>query len=764
MVTSKNLLNPSNWEPVVAPSQDMILGCYYVTTLNPDWIGAWTIYSSIVDVSHAYDAWRLDIRSNIKVRVNWKIIDTNYWRLLFNQIVPEKMWFVNEVLKKWVIKRLLSRCFEELGQEETAVLADRIKDFGYKNATLSGLSISKDDMIIPDNKQKLLDEASEKVKYIQKKHWNWFLTDQEKYTQSITIWAEVKKVIEIEMKANFNFKNHIFNFIDSWARWNWWNLTQLCWMKWLVASTTGKTIELPIKSTLKEWFSTLEYFIATHGWRKGKSDTALKTAQSGYLTRRLVDASQNMIIKEDDCHTIYYKSVSRFDKKWSFDASFDERIYSHTIASDIKDTKWNVLIKTWTVIDTPTLKIINDNNVNELNIRSVLTCETEGWVCKKCYWLDLWANAVAEIWTPVWIIAAQSIWEPGTQLTMRTFHSGWVAKEGWDMTQWLSRVEELFEARNPKVVAEISDTDWIADVKFNDNWSIVSITAKELQEEEYYFWDDFEMVVKEWQEVKQKQLLARSTKSKQKITSLYNWLVKKAVNWMIIIKDKDKRVFEYKFEIWRNVLIENWDKVKIGQKLVDWYANIARIMNVAWVMSAEQYIVDEIKSIYSSQWQTVNSKHIELIVRQMFSRVRIIDKWDTEFYPGDIVDIIKFKKANDSLIAEWKRPSIWERLLLGITKISLYTDSWLSAASFQETVRVLVEGSVSWRIDKLQELKENVIIGRLIPAWKQYRKLKWVEIEADLEDAYFSSDDDGIDLSIEHIKAVESEMVGESDF
>ncbi len=765
MVTSKNLLNPSNWEPIVAPAQDMILGCYYVTTMDKDAKWSGNVYSSIFDVSYAYDAWIIDIRSAIKVRMNWELIETNYWRLLFNEIVPNELWFVNELLKKWVIKKLLSRCFEELWQEETAILVDKIKDFGYKYATLSGLSISKDDMIIPDSKQKLLDDASEKVKYIQKKHWNWFLTDDEKFTQSVNIWAEVKKVIESEMKINFNFKNHVFNFIDSWARWNWWNLTQLCWMKWLVASTTGKTIELPIKSTLKEWFSTLEYFIATHGWRKGKSDTALKTAQSGYLTRRLVDAAQNMIVKEDDCHTIYYKSVSSLDKKWSFDASFDERIYSHTLASEVKDTKWKVLIKTGTVIDIPTLKIINDNEINEVNIRSVLTCETEWWVCKKCYGLDLWANATVEIWTPIGIIAAQSIWEPGTQLTMRTFHSGWVAKEGWDMTQWLSRVEELFEARNPKVVAEISDIEWLAEVQNTDNWIVLRIISNTIQEEEYYFGEDFELLVKEWQEVKQKQLLARAVKSKQKILSWYNWVVKKVANWMIIVKDKENRVFEYKFEIWRNILINNWDKVKIWQKLVDWYANITRIMNVAWVMAAEQYIVNEIKSIYSSQWQTVNSKHIELIVRQMFSRVRVLDKWDTEFYPGDIVDIIKFKKANDSLIAEWKRASIWERLLLGITKISLYTDSWLSAASFQETVRVLVEWSVSGRIDKLQELKENVIIGRLIPAWKQYRKLRWMSIEwDDIEDNYFGSEDDWVDLSIEHIKEVQSEMVGESDF
>nr|MDD3720450.1 DNA-directed RNA polymerase subunit beta' [Candidatus Gracilibacteria bacterium] len=763
MVTSKNLLSPASGEPVVAPSQDMILGSYYVSTFNPEGKGAGNIYSSITDVSYAYDAGVLDIRSPIKVRVNGEIIETNYGRLLFNQIVPKNLGFINEVLKKGVLKRLLSRCFEELGQEETAVFVDKIKAFGYKYATISGLSISKDDMIIPESKQKLLDDASEKVKYIQKKHWNGFMTDEEKYSQSIVIWAEVKKVIEAEMKTKFNYKNHVFNFIDSGARGNWGNLTQLCGMKGLVASTTGKTIELPIKSTLKEGFSTLEYFIATHGGRKGKSDTALKTAQSGYLTRRLVDASQNMIVKEDDCHTVHYKTVSRFDKKGSFDASFDERIFSNTLASDVKNEKGNIILKAGTVIDTPSLKIINDNLINEVNIRSVLTCETEGGVCKKCYGLDLGANSVAEIGTPVGIIAAQSIGEPGTQLTMRTFHSGGVAKEGGDMTQGLSRVEELFEARNPKVVAEISDIDGVAEVKYSDNGSLVRIVANNLQEEEYYFGDNYEILVKEGQEVKPKQVLVRSTKSKQKIMATYAGVVKKAVNGMIVVKDKEKRAFEYKFELGRNVLIANGDKVKIGQKLVDGYANIGRIMNVAGVVAAQQYIVDEIKSIYSSQGQTVNSKHIELVVRQMFSRVRVLDKGDTEFYPGDIVDIIKFKKENDKLISEGKKSGIGERLLLGITKISLYTDSWLSAASFQETVRVLVEGSVSGRIDKLVELKENVIIGRLIPAGKQYRKLKGLEIEAD-RDLYFDNEDEMIDISEEHIKEIEEEMVGESDF
>ena len=465
MVTSKNLLSPASWEPIVAPSQDMILGCYYVTSSDDKWIWAWKIFANIIDVWHAYEAGIVWMKSSIKIRINWELIITNYGRLLFNEIVPEWLGFINETLKKTVLKKILSESFEKLGSETTAIFVDNIKNFWYKYSTISGLSISKDDMVLPGNKQKLLEEASLKVKYIQKKHWTWFITEGEKYLQSITVWAEVKKVIESEMKDIFTKDNHIYNFIDSWARWNWWNVTQLCWMKGLVSSTTGKTIELPIKSTLKEGFSTLEYFIATHWWRKGKSDTALKTAQSGYLTRRLVDASQNIIVKEDDCRSVHYKTIVKWSRKWSFDEKFEDRLYSHTVATPIKDKKWEVLVNPWIIIDNEVLSLINDNEINEINIRSVLTCETEGWVCKACYWLDLWLNKETEIWSPVWVIAAQSIWEPWTQLTMRTFHSWWVAKEGWDMTQGLARVEELFEARTPKVLSEISDIDWTSEVE-----------------------------------------------------------------------------------------------------------------------------------------------------------------------------------------------------------------------------------------------------------------------------------------------------------
>ncbi len=763
MVTSKNLLAPASGEPIVTPSQDMILGSYYITSVKEGAKGTGNMYSWIDDASHAYDAEELSVHALIKVRVDGKVMETTYGRLLFNEIVPEELGFINETLKKWVLKRILSDSYELLGPAATAVLVNDIKDFGFKYATLSGLSISESDMILPENKKKLLEEASEKVKYIQKKHWNGFLTTDEKFAQSVTVWAQVKNVIEKEMKWLYDNSNHIFNMIDSGARWNWWNVTQLAGMKGLVSSTTGKTIELPIKSTLKEGFSPLEYFIATHGGRKGKSDTALKTAQSGYLTRRLVDSSQNIIVREEDCGTVHNKNVLREDQKNGFDESFADRIYSHTLARDVKDEAGKVIIEEGTVIDTKVLAKIEELQIPEVSIRSVLTCETEGGVCQKCYGLDLAANAGVDIGSPIWVIAAQSIGEPGTQLTMRTFHSGWVAKEGGDMTQGLARVEELFEARNPKLVAEISDIDGIVDVEHSDSGLVVSVTAHNLEEEEYYFSSDFEVAVKEGQQIKAKQILARNKAEKSRLTANFAGEVKKVSGGMIVIKDTEKRRYEYSFDLGRTVLVQAGDEVKRAQKLTEWNLSIAKLMQVGGVLAAEKYIVDEIKSIYASQGQTVNSKHIELIVRQMFSRIRVLDKGDTEFFPGDIVDIITFKKENDKLLAEGKNPGIGERLLLWITKISLYTESWLSAASFQETVRVLVESSVSGKIDKLKELKENVIIGRLIPAGKQYKKINGHLSEND--DEYFDPNaEENIDTSESHLREVSKSLEHESDF
>ena len=765
MVTSKNLLAPSSWDPIVTPSQDMILGCYYVTAMDENAKGSGNLFASITDARLAYEAGAITMKSAINVRLNSKIIETTYGRLLFNEIVPKELGFVNETVWKWVLKKVLARSFDELWAAVTAKFVNDIKNFWYENATISGLSISKEDMVMPEIKKELLEEGWEKVKLIQKAEWNGFVTPEERYNQSIAIWADVKKTIEKEMKSGFDKRNHVFAYIDSGARWNWGNVTQLCWMKGLVASTSGKTIELPIKSTLKEGFSTLEYFIATHGWRKGKSDTALKTAQSGYLTRRLVDSSQNLIIKENDCKSVHYKTVTSSDGEWSFSESFEDRIYSHTTATDVLDSNGNIIIEAGTVIDKTILKVIAKNNITEVNIRSVLTCESEGWVCQKCYGLDLGLNIPVEIGTPVWVIAAQSIGEPGTQLTMRTFHSGWVAKEGWDMTQGLSRVEELLEARVPKSIAEISDIDGIVEITNIDKNTIVKVTATELVTDEYYYSDKFEVAVKVGQEVKAKQIIARNKAERQRLTTKFAWKVTKVENWVIEIVDVEHRVYEYSFDLWTTILVEDGSEVKKWQKLTIGNLSLQKLMEVSGVVAAEQYIVDDIKAIYASQWQTVNSKHIEIIIRQMFSRVRVLDKWDSEFFPWDIVDIIKFKNKNDELMREGKKAGIAERLLLWITKISLFTESWLSAASFQETVRVLVESSVSGKIDKLEQLKENVIIGRLIPAGKEYRRKHGFEEEkVEVEEEYFDSKAEEVDVSEEHMEEILKEMENESDF
>jgi DNA-directed RNA polymerase subunit beta' len=662
------------------------------------------------------------------------------------------------------LKKVLARSFDELWAAITAKFVNNIKDFWYESATISGLSISKEDMVSPESKEELLIEWWEKVKIIQKAHWNGFVTEDEKFNQSVAIWAGVKKSIEKDMKAWFTKRNHVFAYIDSGARWNWGNVTQLCWMKGLVASTSGKTIELPIKSTLKEWFSTLEYFIATHGWRKGKADTALKTAQSGYLTRRLVDSSQNLIIKQNDCKSVHYKTVKASDCQWNFSESFNEKIYSQTVATDVKNIKWDIIIEDWTVINKDILKIVDSEEITEINIRSVLTCESEGWVCQKCYGLDLGLNIPVEIGTPVWVIAAQSIWEPGTQLTMRTFHSGWVATEGWDMTQGLSRVEELLEARVPKAIAEISDIAWIVEINNIEKTTIVKVTATELVTDEYYYSEKFEVAVKVWQEVKAKQIIARNKAEKQRLTTKFGGRITKVENGIIEIVDSEPRVYEYSFDLGTTILVKDWEQIIKGQKLTVWNLSLQKLMEVSGVVATEQYIVDDIKAIYASQWQTVNSKHIEIVIRQMFSRVRVLDKWDWEFFPGDVVDIIKFKNRNDQLIREGKKPGIAERLLLWITKISLFTESWLSAASFQETVRVLVESSVSWKIDKLEQMKENVIIGRLIPAWKEYRRKHWFEDEIVVEEEYFDSKAEEVDVSEAHMEEILKEMESESDF
>ncbi len=736
MVTSKNMLNPSNGEPVVAPSQDMILGCYYLTRMDAGEPRA--VFANGEDALAAYENGVITLHTPIKMRINGTIIDTTYGRFLFNEILPEELEYVNDTVGKGVAKKILSQAFDILGGERTAYLADAIKAIGYKYSTLSGLTVSAFDMHIPEEKYDFVAEGEDKIKLIQKAHWNGLITDDERYLQSLQVWSNIKSRIEKEMKKQFDPSNPIFNLVDSGARGNWGNVTQLCGMKGLVVSPTGKTIELPIKSNLKEGFSTLEYFIATHGGRKGKADTALKTAQSGYLTRRLVDAAQNILIREHDCGTLHFEVYDRNEPKSLFGDTFENKIFGKFTSEDVVDEQGKVIAAKNTLITKNILTDILNSSANRVSVRSVLACESEEGVCQKCYGMDLATSDLVKIGTPVGIIAAQSIGEPGTQLTMRTFHSGGVAKEGGDITAGLTRVEELLEARTPKYLAQIAPFHArVLSIETEGSLTTVEIEATEKTKREYYTVDPLmQATVAKGDTVEAKQQIAKFQGSRQRIQATHAGRVVRVDDNSIIIEDLVPEKVSYEIPAGRNVLVKVGDTVKTGAKLTEGHINLQSLMETAGALATALYIVGDIKEIYSSQGQTVNAKHIELIVRQMFSKIRITNAGDSSFFPGDVVDMIRFHKENRSLALSGQAEAIGVPLLLGLTKISLYTESWLSAASFQETVRVLVDASTARKVDHLDGLKENVIIGRLIPT------LEYFDNNRDVGE-FFSHEKDG---------------------
>jgi DNA-directed RNA polymerase subunit beta' len=508
--------------------------------------------------------------------------------------------------------------------------------------------------------------------------------------------------------------------IDSGARGNWGQITQLCGMKGLVANPSGKTIELPIKSNLKDGFSILEYFIATHGGRKGKSDTALKTAEAGYLTRRLVDAVQDIVIKEEDCGNVQEHSVTR-EESTKIGEGFEKRIFGRTIAVNIADPKTGELIaKKGVQIDNEIAAGIKKAQVEEVKVRAIMTCKVENGICQKCYGFDLGTNDLVELGTAVGIIAAQSIGEPGTQLTMRTFHMGGVA-EGSDITQGLTRVEELFEARNPKGAAVLAEISGKASVKSQKGQTEVIITAQELGSDSYSIPPDFEAVVKKGEKVKPKQIIARSKTEKHSIKAHDEGRIAKITDSEIVTKHTEKHHKVYHFDQKEKLLVKNNDLVAKGTALNRGHLNLQDLMESTDVYTAQKYIMTEVQHIYASQGQTINDKHIEIIVKQMFSKVRIINPGDSSFLPGELVNAEQFENANEVLRKAKKNLPHADRLLLGISRVAITTDSWLSAASFQETIRVLVEASTTRKIDNLKGLKENVIIGKLIPAGHIYK-------------------------------------------
>ncbi len=718
--SANNLLKPSHGEPIVTPTQDMVLGCYFLTKMTPGKKGEGMVFSDLDEAILAYRLGYVHVQAAIKARVNDEIIETTVGRMIFNSFVPEGLPYVNETMKKGSLSSLISDSYNKYGNEVTAKFADEIKRLGFKFATKSGLSIGGADMLVPSEKTKIIEDSSEVIKQITNQFNEGLMTDEERYNHSIKVWSQAKSDITTAMIKNIDDENHIYYMIDSGARGNWGQITQLCGIKGLVANPAGKTIELPIKSNLKEGFTILEYFIATHGGRKGKSDTALKTAEAGYLTRRLVDAVQDIIVKEYDCGTEHAHRITRNESE-QIGEDFEKRIYGRVVTKNVIDSKTGeVLVKKDTELGKAEIKKITEGTVDEVYARSVMTCQTPNGICVKCYGKDLGTNDTVDIGTAVGIIAAQSIGEPGTQLTMRTFHMGGVA-EGKDITQGLTRVEELFEARTPKSPAVLAEIDGKVKISQKGKTAAITVISEEPIITQYPLGAFMKAEVKKGDKIKEKQVIAKSTKQKNLIKAENDGKVLSVSDEMIELISDDVVERVYTIPQGKTILVKNGDKVTKGQALTSGHLNLRQLMQLTDIYNLQKYIMQEVQSIYASQGQTINDKHIEIIARQMLSKSRILDSGDTNMLPGELVDTIELEKLNADLIKKKKHPADAERLLLGLTRISLYTDSWLSAASFQETIRVLVEASTTKRIDNLEGLKENVIIGKLIPAGDTYK-------------------------------------------
>lgn len=720
MKSSNNLLKPSSGEPIITPSQDMVLGCYYLTNIKDETAEPSMTFADIEEVQRAFGNHVIGLQEKIRVRILGKLYETSIGRILFNiHCFPPEIWFINKTMTKKEIKKIIADCFEQLGHEKTSEIADKMKSIGFQYATISGVSIGYNDMVIPKEKQQIIDESNEIVKKITLKYWKGWITAEERHNSIVRVWADTKKVIAEKMKKEYGKENHIYMMVESGARGDWGQVTQLSGMKGLVANPSGRTIELPIRSNLKEGFSVLEYFNATHGGRKGKSDTALKTSEAGYLTRRLVDSVQDIVIREKDCGAKEGIIISR-DESRAIGESFEQRIFGRTLSEPIIEPKTGELIaETGKFITHEIIHKLQKYNIDHVTIFSIPNCRTENGICQKCYGLDLSYNKPVEIGTPVGIIAAQSIGEPGTQLTMRTFHMGGVA-EGSDITQGLTRVEELFEARSPKTPAYMSEISGIVSIKKKKEHIEVTIKSEERGKDEYVLFGDYQAIVKKGDEVKQKQVIARSA-DKNAIRALNNGQVEDIMHNKIIIRHDQKIEKVYKIPLGATLIVKDGDRVQAGDPLTIGHLDLKTLMAVKGIGAVQNYITTEVQHIYASQGQTINDKHIEIIVKQMLSKVRILDPGESSFLPGEITNYMRYERVNEKLVAEGKKLAYGERLLLGITKISLYTDSWLSAASFQETIRVLVEAAITKKVDYLDGLKENVIIGRLIPAGKVFK-------------------------------------------
>ena len=710
MLSTKNLLRPSTGDPVTAPSQDMVLGSYYMTKLEKGTKGDGQMFADRHEAILAFDMGKIHLKAPIKVRLEpGKIIDTSVGRILFNNILPKEMRFINETMDKKSLAKLIAKALYRYGRDRAVELIDNVKNTGFTYLTYSGITLASSDLESPPEKEELLKKAAAEVDEVKSQYKAGLLTDDERYQKVIEIWSRVRDDVSKAVENHIDKDGAVFGMIDSGARGSWAQTSQLMGMRGLMANPAGRTIELPVKGSFKEGLSVLEYFISTHGARKGLSDTALRTANAGYLTRRLVDVSQDVIVREEDCGDDEGIDITKRDSE-EMGETVVGRIWGRTVLQNIIDPETKkVLVKKGEVVSEKHMAKLKDLDLDEVRIRSVMTCQAKRGVCSRCYGLDLGRNKPVEEGLAVGIIAAQSIGEPGTQLTMRTFHTGGVAGVG-DITQGLPRVEELFEARpikKPAVVAEVAGQ---VKIEETDQDKIIYVLSENIKKDKYPLKPGMEILIKDDTEVQKGDILAQDKKAQ--IKAKFSGLVKIKEKGIEVIREgsteKEYRV-PFKTPLW----VRTGDLVEKGDQLTEGPIDLRNLFKLSGSRAVQKYILKEVQHIYSSQGQKVNDKHVEIIIRQMLSRVRIKDSGDTDMIPGDVVEKSHVKVVNDEISKSKKRPAVYENLLLGITKASLSTESFLSAASFQETARVLIDAAVLGRVDHLYGLKENVIVGKL---------------------------------------------------
>ncbi len=694
LLSPNNLLKPSDGAPVTVPSQDMILGMYYLTLTKDGEVGEGKVFKDENEALLAYDNHEVSLHARIKVRKTMefngvketRIVPTTVGFIIFNEAIPQNLGYINRtneedkfryeidfLVDKKGIGKIINRCINKCGSTETAIVLDKIKALGYKFSTRAALTVSVSDMEIPKEKQEFLKEAEDKVEVITKKFRRGLMTDEERHTKVIEAWNIANDKITDALLKGLGKYNNIFMMANSGARGSNSQIKQLAGMRGLMANPSGGIIELPIKSNFREGLTVLEYFISAHGARKGLTDTALRTADSGYLTRRLVDVSQDIIIREWDCCAESGKEAPGLVVRAVVDGNeviegLQDRIRGRWSVNDILHPETGeVIVPADTMISPDLAEKVEKAGVKEVLIRTVLTCRSEIGICSKCYGANMASGRSVRIGESVGIIAAQSIGEPGTQLTMRTFHTGGIA--GDDITQGLPRVEELFEARKPKGLAIIAE--FAGTVTLND------------------------------------------TKKKREV---------------IITNPTTGEVKDYLIPYGSRIKVYDGDYIEAGDEITEGSVNPHDILKIKGLRGVQDYMIQEVQRVYRLQGVEINDKHIEVIVRQMLKRVKIEENGDTDFLPGSLVDWLTFENTNEALEKEGKEPAKGSRVLLGITKASLATDSFLSAASFQETTRVLTEAAIKGKVDPLIGLKENVIIGKLIPAGTGMNRYRDIDI------------------------------------